>query len=73
MSLFEWIEMSMQLQAEGLEFYTTFLDSLEPDYLQKVRAAVEAKGMCIPMFCSSCPATEQAMTKSTCKPLPSTA
>ena len=38
MSLLDWIEMSTQLQVEGLEFYTTFLASFEPGYLQKVCA-----------------------------------
>ncbi len=51
MNLSEWIEMSVQLEAEGLEMYGPFLDSYEEAYLQKIRSAVESKGMIIPMYC----------------------
>lgn len=53
MSLFDWIEMSVELQAEGLEIYAGFLESYEEDYLGKVKQAVEGIGLCIPMFCCS--------------------
>lgn len=53
MSLFEWIDMSVALEAQGLEIYSAFLDSFEPDYLAGVRTAVERHGMRISMFCCS--------------------
>ena len=53
MSLFDWIETSAALQAEGLEIYAGFLQSHEEKYLQEVKAAVEKIPMCIPMFCCS--------------------
>ena len=53
MSLFDWIEMSAQLQAEGLEIYAGFLQSCEENYLRQVKEAVEKIGLCIPMFCCS--------------------
>ena len=53
MSLFDWIEMSAELQAEGLEIYAGFLESYEEDYLRQVKEAVEKIGLCIPMFCCS--------------------
>lgn len=53
MSLFTWIEMSVELGAEGLEMYWLFFESLEPPYLDRVRAAVAKRGMVIPMLCCS--------------------
>jgi sugar phosphate isomerase/epimerase len=53
LSVFEWIEMARTLDVEGLEIYDAFLESDEPGYLDAVRAAVEATGRCIPMFCCS--------------------
>jgi len=53
MSLFEWIEMARQLDAEGLEMYEGFFESLEPAYLQRVRETIEAAGFEMPMLCCS--------------------
>ena len=53
MSLFDWIEMSIELEAEGLEMYSLFFESYEADYLNQVKCAVEKVGLCIPMFCCS--------------------
>jgi sugar phosphate isomerase/epimerase len=53
MTLDEWIDMSVVLKAEGLEMYSHFLKSFEPDYLAYIRNKVEAYGMTIPMFCCS--------------------
>ncbi len=53
MSLFTWIEMSVDLEAEGLEMYSLFLESLEPVYLGRVKAEVAKRGMVIPMLCCS--------------------
>ena len=53
MSLFEWIEISTQLECDGLELYSGFLESHDSPYLQKVRHRVESLGMSIPMMCYS--------------------
>jgi sugar phosphate isomerase/epimerase len=53
MTLEQWIDMSVDLKAEGLEMYSHFFKSFEPDYLAYIREKVEAYGMTIPMFCCS--------------------
>lgn len=53
MSLFEWVELARQLDVEGLEMYEGFFESLEPAYLQQVRAAIEKAGFEMPMLCCS--------------------
>jgi len=51
MSLFDWIDQSVQLQCDGLEMYSAFLDSHEPKYLAEVRRHVESLAMTVPMMC----------------------
>ncbi len=51
MSLFEWIDMSVQLECEGLELYSRFLTSHEPAYLADVRRRIESLGMRVSMVC----------------------
>jgi sugar phosphate isomerase/epimerase len=53
MSVFDWIEMASGLQVDGLEMYPGFFTSLEDEYLDRVRAAIERHGMTMPMFCCS--------------------
>jgi sugar phosphate isomerase/epimerase len=53
MDLYEWIDMSVLLQCEGLEFFEGFLQNRDNDYLSKLRAYVESKGMVISMLCYS--------------------
>jgi sugar phosphate isomerase/epimerase len=53
MSLYEWVDLSVELECEGLEMYAKFFESLEPAYLREVRRYVENLGMCIPMVCYS--------------------
>lgn len=53
MSLFEWIEMAKQLDADGLEMYVDFFDSLENDYLDRVGEALQQAGFEMPMICCS--------------------
>ncbi len=53
MSVFEWIEMATQLDADGLEMYEGFFTSLEPDYLDSVGAAIHDAGFAMPMLCCS--------------------
>ena len=53
MSVFDWIEMARSLDADGLEMYDGFFTSLEPDYLDRVGAAIDAAGFAMPMLCCS--------------------
>ena len=53
MSIYEWIEMSRELEIEGLEMYSDFADLQDPTQWKKIRSAVENAGMVIPMMCCS--------------------
>ncbi len=53
MSVFEWIEMAKQLDADGLEMYEGFFTSLEPAYLDSIGEAIQAAGFAMPMLCCS--------------------
>lgn len=53
MSVFEWIEMAKNLDADGLEMYEGFFTSLEPGYLDSVGEAINAAGFAMPMLCCS--------------------
>jgi sugar phosphate isomerase/epimerase len=53
MSVFDWIDMAAGLDVDGLELYSGFLESFEPDYLDRVRQAVERRGFAVPMLCCS--------------------
>jgi sugar phosphate isomerase/epimerase len=53
MNLEQWIDMSVDLNADGLEMYNLFLESYEPAYLAHIRNRVEESGRTIPMFCCS--------------------
>lgn len=53
MSLFEWIDIATELECEGLELYPPFLTEYSPEYLRKVRSAVESRGMVVSMMCQS--------------------
>jgi sugar phosphate isomerase/epimerase len=53
MSVFDWIEMAKQLDADGLEMYEGFFTSLEAGYLDKVGAAIQEAGFAMPMLCCS--------------------
>ena len=53
MSVFDWIEMARQLDADGLEMYEGFFTSLEPEYLDRVSDAVRSAGFEMPMLCCS--------------------
>jgi sugar phosphate isomerase/epimerase len=58
MSVFDWIEMASSLEVDGLEMYPGFFTGLEPEYLDRVRAAIERRGMVMPMLCCSPDFTE---------------
>jgi sugar phosphate isomerase/epimerase len=53
MSVFEWIAMAKELDADGLEMYEGFLRSRERGYLEKVSEAIAAAGFAMPMLCCS--------------------
>jgi sugar phosphate isomerase/epimerase len=53
MSLFEWIELASSLGVDGVEMYPGFFESLEPDYLDRVRNHLQARGLEAPMMCAS--------------------
>ena len=53
MSVFDWIEQARSLDADGLEMYEGFFTSLEPSYLDEVRAAIQEAGFAMPMLCCS--------------------
>jgi sugar phosphate isomerase/epimerase len=53
MSVFDWIVMARELDADGLEMYDGFFTSLENDYLDQVAEALAAAGFAMPMLCCS--------------------
>src|SRR3954470_3293632 len=53
MSVFDWIAMARSLDADGLEMYDGFFDSLEPAYIDRVGEAIQAAGFAMPMLCCS--------------------
>lgn len=53
MSVFEWIEMAKQLDADGLEMYEGFFTSLEPGYLDSIGESIHSAGFEMPMLCCS--------------------
>lgn len=53
MSIYEWIDLAAELKIAGLEFYNDFADVKDPANWPKIRRAVEATGMVIPMMCAS--------------------
>jgi sugar phosphate isomerase/epimerase len=53
MSLFDWIDMSLELEPEGLELYSGFLQSYDETYLKEVRNRIEGYSLKMPMMCYS--------------------
>lgn len=53
MTVFEWIELSRSLGAEGLEMYERFFTSLDDGYIDSVAAAIHEAGYAMPMLCCS--------------------
>jgi sugar phosphate isomerase/epimerase len=53
MSVFDWIAMARQLDAEGLEMYDGFFTSLADDYIDRVGEAISGAGFAMPMLCCS--------------------
>ncbi len=57
MTVFDWITLAEKelkpLGVTGLEMYTGFLTSFDAAYLAEVKAAFDAAGFVMPMFCAS--------------------
>lgn len=53
MNVFEWIDKSTMLDAEGLEMYEGFFESLDDSYIDLVAFAIRDKGYAMPMLCCS--------------------
>jgi sugar phosphate isomerase/epimerase len=53
MTVFDWIEMAKQLDADGLEMYEGFFTSLDDAYIDTVGAAIQGAGFAMPMLCCS--------------------
>jgi sugar phosphate isomerase/epimerase len=53
MSVFDWIEMAKQLDADGLEMYEGFFTSFEKGYLDCVGEALRSASFAMPMLCCS--------------------
>ena len=53
MTVFDWIELSRTLGAEGLEMYEGFFTSLDDAYIDRVGEAIAATGCAMPMLCCS--------------------
>ncbi len=54
MTIFQWIDMAVALNVDGLEFYPGFLDSIDDTaYLQRVRSRLEELHFVVPMMCAS--------------------
>lgn len=53
MSLFEWIELAVKLDVEGLEWYAGFLEMKDEKNWPEFRKQVEDHGKEIPMMCCS--------------------
>jgi sugar phosphate isomerase/epimerase len=53
MSVFDWIEMAMHLDADGLEMYEGFFNSLDNAYFDHLSDTLHASGFAMPMLCCS--------------------
>ncbi|QEH38796.1 Inosose dehydratase [Aquisphaera giovannonii] len=53
MSVFDWIEMARSLDADGLEMYDGFFESLDDAYVDSVGEAIRDAGFAMPMLCCS--------------------
>jgi sugar phosphate isomerase/epimerase len=53
MSVSEWIDLAVQLDVDGLEWYAGFIEMQNESNWKKFRSQVEAYGKTIPMMCCS--------------------
>jgi sugar phosphate isomerase/epimerase len=53
MTVFDWIDVAAGLPVKGLEMYPGFFESMDQNYLGKVRRALEERQLEMPMLCCS--------------------
>src|SRR5262249_61297265 len=53
LSVFDWIAMARDLDADGLEMYDGFFTSLDDAYLDRVGEAIRSAGLAMPLPCCS--------------------
>jgi sugar phosphate isomerase/epimerase len=53
LSLFQWIELAAELPVDGLELYDGFFTSFDPEYVERIRAALQERHLLMPMLCYS--------------------
>ena len=53
MTLREWVDLATPLGLDGLEYYSGFLELVDPARWAEARRTVEASGLVIPMLCCS--------------------
>ena len=53
MSLPTWLDLASSLDVDGVELYSDFLESYEPEYLRELSSRVSALGLQMPMLCHS--------------------
>jgi sugar phosphate isomerase/epimerase len=53
MTVFDWITMARDLDADGLEMYDGFFNSLDDPYIDSVAEAIHSAGFEMPMLCCS--------------------
>ncbi len=53
MTLFDWIDLAATLEVDGVEMYPGFFESLDWDYLERVKQHLKAKNLEAPMMCAS--------------------
>jgi len=53
MSVFDWVAMARSLDADGLEMFDAFFESLSDAYIDKVGDAIRSAGFAMPMLCCS--------------------
>lgn len=53
LSLFDWIAMAGALPVDGLELYDGFFAGFDEEYVARVRAAMDGRGLRMPMLCVS--------------------
>lgn len=53
MSVFDWIRQAHSLDADGLEMYDGFFETLDNSYIDSIGDAIKAAGFAMPMLCCS--------------------
>lgn len=53
MTVFDWIDMAKELDADGLEMYDGFFERLDNAYIDRIGETIHAAGFEMPMLCCS--------------------